>query len=474
MITAASIALDTLLSRYPGLPMQDRLGKLINSVAERSRVKIAALLPLMQRSDPSAMKEIGNDVYDGIVFAADQYASDPTHRVRVGIDVRDTERDPLKAGRLVRELARDPEIIGIVGPVFTMTTQAAAESAQSAAIPLVTPTATGNGIASAGHFAFQANPDFETRGRAMARYAVQSRGFSRLAVLAPNDGRGRAMAEAFIREATSLGARIIGTEWYPRGTSDLKSQLRSLRHAGMLDAADPLIPFTGRLKHADLLKLVDLGIPTRRLDSLMAKGNRVNATLLLGPQARVRLDSVKFPFIFEEPHLDSLEYPVNAIEGLYAPISGPEEIGVVSSQVVYFHFLTQVLGSMEWNNIAELDVNKRYCDAVVFESDSYLDTVVSTSSELEKTFFMRYHKKLSRNALYGFDCARLVLSLIMDGATTRTTLANALGHVMAFQGVHGKIGLYPHRVNSWLSILQYSGDQIQRLEEINVENQFSP
>jgi branched-chain amino acid transport system substrate-binding protein len=474
MITSASVALDTLLSHYPRMPLQERLGAMINKVAERSRVKIAALIPLMQRSDPSAMKEIGNDVYNGIEFAVDQYASDPTHRVRVGLEVRDTERDPVRAGQLVRELARDPEIVGIVGPVFSLSSTSAAETAQVAGIPLMTPTATANAIAAIGPYVFQANPDFSMRGRAMARYAVEARGFARLAVLAPNDSRGRSMADAFIREATALGARVIGTEWYTRGTSDLKSQLRALRHAAMLDAADPLIAFTGKLKHVDLLRLVDLGIPTRRLDSLMARGNKVNATLLLGPQAKARLDSIKFPVVYDEPRLDSLEYPVNAIDGLYAPISGPEEIGVVSSQVVYFHFQTQILGSMEWNNIGELDGNKRYCDAVVFESDSYVDTASTNVSELERSFTARYHKRLSRNALYGYDSARLMLSLIMDGATGRGTLANALQHVTGFQGIHGKIGLFPRRVNSWLSILQFTGDQIHRLEEMNVETQFSP
>ncbi len=418
-ISAASVALDTLISRYPEFAGEQRTGVVVNRISQQSKLKLGVLLPLMRRSDPSAMKEIGNEVFDGVQFALEEFAADPVTRVRVAAEVRDTERDPRTAAKMVGELASDPEVVGIVGPVFSQTTLAAAESAQARGIPLVTPTATANAIAATGAFVFQANPDFETRGRAIARFAVTQQGLTKFAVLAPNDPRGRSMAEGFTREATERGAKVLVTEWYQRGAQDLKSQLTSIRHAGMLDVAEPLIPFTGKMKQADLLKLVDLGIPPRRLDSLMGKGGQVPATLILGPDARARLDSVNFPVVYKEPRLDSLEYPVTSIQGLFAPIGAPEEIGVVSSQIIYFNFQTQILGSMEWNTLPELDAHKRYCEGVIFESDTYLDPATMQNGAWEAGYVARFKKRPTRNAVYGYDAARLMLTAIRDGGTSR-------------------------------------------------------
>jgi ABC-type branched-subunit amino acid transport system substrate-binding protein/outer membrane protein assembly factor BamD (BamD/ComL family) len=468
-ISAASVALDTLISRYPEFAGEARTGVVVNRISQQSSLKLGVLLPLMRRSDPSAMKEIGNEVFDGVQFALEEFAADPVTRVRVVAEVRDTERDPRTAAKFVGELASDPEVVGIVGPVFSQSTVAAAESAQARGIPLVTPTATANAIAATGAFVFQANPDFDTRGRAVARFAVTQQGLTKFAVLAPNDPRGRSMAEGFTQEATERGAKVLVTEWYQRGTQDLKGQLTSIRHAGMLEAAEPLIPFTGKMKQVDLLKLVDLGIPPRRLDSLMGKGGQVPATLILGPDAKARLDSVNFPVVYKEPRLDSLEYPVTSIEGIFAPISAPEEIGVVSSQIVYFNFMTRILGSMEWNTLPELDAHKRYCDGVTFESDTYLHPAAMQDGAWENGYVARFKKRPTRNVLYGYDAARLMLTAIRDGGTSRGGLRNLLTAVREYDGLHSKIGLYPRRVNSWVSILRYKSDRIEKVGEINIE-----
>ena len=100
-------------------------------------------------------------------------------------------RDPAVAARLTKELAADQEVIGILGPMFSSTTLTAARAAQEAAIPLISPTANANGIAALVQFVFQANPDYEMRGRAMARYAVGKLGFRTMAVLAPSDAYGK-------------------------------------------------------------------------------------------------------------------------------------------------------------------------------------------------------------------------------------------------------------------------------------------
>ncbi len=465
---AARLALDTLLAEFPREASRARVHALRNRLAERSDVHLGVLLPLMRNGDPTAAKEIAQDVYDGIRLAVDRFAMDPDRRVNVTIVPFDTERDPAIAARGVKTLAADDKLVGIIGPVFSSSAIGAARAAEEAGVPLITPTANANGIASAGPHVFQANPDYEMRGKAMAQYAVKTLGFKRLAILAPSDSYGRFLAQAFGDEVKRLGGQVLAAEWYERKASDLQKQLRAIRRAGLHAGSDPLISFGGKKRLGELMKLAGLGVPVKKLDSLMAKGATVSVASLVGPDAVPKLDSLGINVVYNDIYLDSLDIPVTTIDGLYLPIGTPEEIGIVTSQVVYFNLHTQLLGSGEWNALEELDANRRYCSGIVFESDSYADSAAGYV-EWRAAYSAAMKKTPSKHSLYGYDAASMVLSLLRAGATTRAGLLRSLGEVSAYQGLHARIGFSPGRVNTWLPILQFDGRNVVRVDEIKTE-----
>jgi ABC-type branched-subunit amino acid transport system substrate-binding protein len=465
----AGIAVDTLMQRYGGGAFPERLAMVRVRLSGSSNIKLAALLPLMRKSEPSASKQVANDVYDGIVYAVEQYAKDPSVRIKVALETRDTERDPRVAVQRVQELAADNSIIGIIGPIFSATASAAAIPAQTGGVPLISPTANGNGIAAAGEYIFQANPDYETRGRAMARYAVGTLGVKTVATLAPSDAYGKYLAEGFVREASRLGAKVITQQWYQRGASDLKSQFANMRRAGMSEEAEAMISFAGKMKPTDIMRFVELGVPKKRLDSLMSRGGVIRATDLLGPGARARLDSAGLSPFYDLTKVDSVEYPVRSIQAIYVPISESAEVGVVSSQLVYFNFVTQLLGSGEWNDLTELHDHRRYCSGVVFDLDSYPEVKSGAYREFVAGFSGRFKKNPSTNALYGYDTAQLVLQQIRNGAATRTGLMKSLGAIRDYRGLHSRIGFSAARVNQWLPIVKFNGDTLDRIDEIMVE-----
>jgi ABC-type branched-subunit amino acid transport system substrate-binding protein len=466
-IAGSVVALDSLAGRYPENRFGQRAAELRARIIARSNVKMGVLLPLMKRGESSPVRDVGNEVYEGVQFAVERYGLDPARRITVTLETRDTERDPATATSAARELADDRDVVGIIGPVFSPEVTSAAAVANARGLPLVTPTANANGIAATGTYVFQANPDYDARGRAMARYAVQERGFRTLAVLAPSDTYAKFLAEAFLREAARLGARVLSTQWYQRGTADLKPQLASIRRAGMLDGADARLSFGGRVKPATLMKFAGLGVPLKRLDSLMNRASVISARQLLGSRARALLDSMEIPVVYDESRVDSLEYPVESIDAIYAPISGAEEIGIVSSQIVYFHFQTQVLGSGEWNSFAELNANRRYADGVVFESDTFIDTAGGAYASFAGSFAARFRKKPTKNTLFGFDTADMMLRLIGDGASTRETLQKALAGLHDYRGFHSRISLGADRVNGALTVLRYEQDEIREVGEVN-------
>jgi ABC-type branched-subunit amino acid transport system substrate-binding protein len=355
----------------------------------------------------------------------------------------------------------------VIGPIFSANALKAAAVANARSICLISPTANANGIAATGPYVFQANPDFEQRGRAMARYAVGTRGLKTLAILVSTEGNGRFMADAFLKEATDLGARVIATELYERGASDLKVQLGNIRRAGLLEMNDPLISFAGKVSRADIARLVQVGVPARRIDSLVEHSAVIRASKLLGPQARRKIDSVGIRTMATFIPLDSLATPLTTIDGIYVPIASSDEIGIVSSQIVYFNLQTQVLGSGEWNNLPELSAQKRYCTGVIFESESYFDERDSTYLEISRRYSERFSRRPTKYVFFGYDTARLLWSLIQKGGASRDGLARTLKTVENFQGLHAKIGFPPGRVNPWLHILQFDGEKVLHIGEVN-------
>ncbi len=466
---ALSRALDTLTLRYPGHPFPDRAAALRRRIEGVSKLKVAAVLPVMNGGEPSAAREIARDVADGLECALDLYRLNPSSRISVQMDTYDTKRDPKLAASIVRSAAADPSCVAILGPVFSTTATTAAVAAQTSAIPLISPTANANGIAAAGSYVFQANPDYETRGRAMARYAVTVRGYRRLATLAPSDSYGKFLAEAFIREAQRLGARVLAQEWYARGAADLHDQFAAIRKAGMAEEAEPLVAFSGKFGATERMRLMDLGVPRKRIDSLLSKSASVRAVDLLGSRARILMDSIGLTPAFDFSRLDSLEYPVAGIQAVYIPIASSEEIGVVSSQFVYFNLQAQLLGSGEWNDLAELHEHRRYCTGLVFESDSFVDTTMTGYREFLSAFRERFGRLPSRNVLYGYDTGQLIFALIRNGAASRSALARTLSMMKDFQGLHAKIGFSASRVNMWLSILQFGGEDVEKIDEVKAE-----
>ena len=463
----AAIALDT-LSQYPAGIFNERIERLRRAVALRAMVKIGVLAPLTRNGNSESSHDVGSEIVEGILYAADRYLQAPSMRVKLVTEVKDTERDPRIAARDVEEFARDTSVIGILGPVFSSTATAAAAVANDKRIPMLTPTANANGIAAMGKYIFQANPDYEMRGRAMATYAVRTKGFVKLAVLAPGDTYAKQMAEGFIKEAARLGAKIVATAWYQSGTSDLKEQLGAIRRAAMIESGDPFIAFGRKVRQSDLMKLVDFGIPVKRIDSLMNKGALIKASMLLGPDAGARADSLGIGTVPDDSKVDSLEYPVTSVQGIYAPISTPDDIGVISSQIVYFNFQTQILGSGEWNKFSELNANRRYCNGVVFESEAFIDSTTLAYSEFANGFAARFKKRPTRNTLFGYDSADLMFGLVRDGAMTREALTRALSMVLDYRGLHARIGFSAGRVNSWLPIMQYVADGILMVDELQV------
>ncbi len=466
--TTATMTLQEFRQKFPRPLFAERLTDLEVQIRKPKELKLGVLLPLMKHFEQGGReKEIGVSLLEGIEFAVREFNA--VSQQHVTLEVRDSDREISVGVSEARKLASDPSILCIIGPAFSSMALAVAPVANEFHIPLITPTANANGIAATGPYVFQANPDLETRARAMAQYAVKDLNLKKLGILSSNELSSKSLAQTFEREARRQGAEVIAVEYYDKGVSDLVLQLTSLRKKANAAVNDPHIVFSERLPRKEIAKLQQLGIAQRMLDTLVAKRSIVNANDLLGENARSLLDAVGFPYSSGNPRADSVGIPLNVIQGLYCPIASAAEIGVISSQLAYHNIQTKILGSGEWNNLSELNANRMYCKNVVFESDSYMDIKEPAYQSFANHFTQQYNKVPNRNTIYGYGVTKTILAVIRQEATTREKLRDALNDVRGYETVHSRISLAPLRVNSWLHIFEYSQETIRHIRQINVE-----
>jgi ABC-type branched-subunit amino acid transport system substrate-binding protein/TolA-binding protein len=435
--------------------------ELLERIRTGGVLKIGVLLPLLQNSSQAADREAGEDLLAGIQLAAEEY--NLVALPKVSLEIRDTERNPNIAARLTAELADDREVVAIVGPAHSAEAVQAAVVANGRGVPLLTPTATADGIAAVGNSIFQFNPDYRTRGRVMAQYATKQLGARTVAVLAPTDAVGKSQAETFIEEVQRHGAQVVDVQWYDPGATDLRQQLAAIRQKAFALLDPYVIDFSAKLKNVELNKLLQYGVPQRTLDSLVERGATASVSFLLGPNGKRVADSLRIPTQYIRPKVDSLAIPVKTVDVLYLPIASPEEIGVVSSQVRYFNFQSTLLGGGEWNDLFELEQHRQYTNGIIFPSDSYWSEGDEQYRAFAARFEHRFGKKPNRNALYSYDAMKALLKVIADGARQRQEIAFSLSGMQSFPGVHSFISFTSSRVNGVLSILQYRGRSITRL-----------
>ncbi|HEY5615628.1 MAG TPA: penicillin-binding protein activator [Bacteroidota bacterium] len=440
--------------------------QLLERIRKGGVLKIGVLLPLMLNSTDADEQAAGEDLLAGVRLAVEEH--NQVSFPKLSLEIRDTEYNPNVAMTRTAELCTDNDIVAIVGPALSEEARMSAAIAESKGIPLISPTATAKGIAETGTYIFQANPDLDVRGRAMAQYALSQLGARTVAVLAPNNDAGRAQAEAFLAEATMYGAEVVDVQWYEPGATNHQPQFMEIRRKSLERMDRHFIDFTVSPRSADVTRMLQWGIPQQTIDTLVFQSRLVPVDSLFGGNGKLIADSLRIPVHSIDMKLDSLHIPVENLDALFLPIAGPEDIAVISSQVRYFNFQSALLGGGEWNDIIELDQNRRYTNNIYFLADRYW----REDDEAYRSFSARYQEAYgtvpSLNVLYTYDTMKMLVKVISETAHDRASIAEALAGVRGYQGIHSKISFTERRVNGVVTILQFKNRGIVRINEVDM------
>jgi ABC-type branched-subunit amino acid transport system substrate-binding protein len=207
---AAREWLDTLKERFPNSPEAGQAQRLLTG----GKVVLGCLLPLSGQYGIQ-----GTHVQRGMELAP--------HPAQMELVFRDTRGEVGAAAQLVRDLAQDPNVLAILGPLTAAMAQNAAEAAQAAGTPLITMSQK-PGLTQTGGFIFQAFLTPRQQVQALVRHA-QNKGMRRFAALYPDSTYGRTFVEALREELAAQGGELAAVEPYGRGAQELNEPLNALK-----------------------------------------------------------------------------------------------------------------------------------------------------------------------------------------------------------------------------------------------------
>jgi branched-chain amino acid transport system substrate-binding protein len=229
-IPEAKKLLSDLAKKYPGTGEAGTASLLLSQLSGENTIipavpvekKIGLLAPLTGKYG-----EFGQAVLNGVELAFEEYNQKAAEKFK--IVSADSKGDAIDAVKQARRLADSSMVMGLIGEVLSGATIAAAGVADVLGVPLLSPTATDDRISTIGPNIFQLNPSLSWQGPAVAQYGVKARGFKTLAMLYPDEGAWESVAQAFAKEASKLGAKMVYVQSYTPGTTDFKAQIDQMR-----------------------------------------------------------------------------------------------------------------------------------------------------------------------------------------------------------------------------------------------------
>ena len=342
---------------------------------------------------------------------------------KIAFIIKDNRGSEIETIRAVNALESNPAVKAIIGPISTTNALVAANTVQGKNIPLLVPSSTQDGLASLGNNIYQLNSNLQMRGKIAARYVAKTLKLDSLAVLAPADKFGRALVDAFVKEADLLGKKIVAVEWYLGIPTDLKRQFKSLRKVAF-----------------SLVK------------------NEESFDEYLG----MEFDSLDFLFELSEEDLfdipededlevltasDSAVIDLTTIQALYLPVH-PEHLAYIGTQFPMYHFNTQVVGNESWLDLDVLNRNNigPHMDGLAIIACNY-------SVNIKDEIFQQ-----------ALDCTKLLYFIFNNLDNGRISIAQRLSNLYEFHG-DSEIVSFSNanpNLNTALQVLRYKDDQITK------------
>jgi ABC-type branched-subunit amino acid transport system substrate-binding protein len=336
--------------------------------------------------------EFGAAAIQGVILAQEKAGL----KGKVNLRVADTRADAAQALLRTQQAINQDSIVAVIGPIMSApaATVAAWLGSNFQHIPMLTPTATDDGIAKMGPNIFQVNITMDNLAKSIADFATKCLNIREYAILSPLGGYGASMSQSFTTAVERRGGSVIAFRNYEEGRPDYKTEFSLLRDV--------------RFKQLNRRQNIARGASD--LDAVNAKERR---------------------FYMQDSTFN--------IPGIFIPATNPGDAGLMAGQVAFNKISGTLLGASGWYGRELLIQGKRQVDSSYFSVPAM--DMGGNNDGLKKfvsDFKERWGAEPGEDRVSGlsYDAANIVFSSM---AKNPNSLTNLINYTANFQGVYGEI-----------------------------------
>ncbi|NIA18689.1 MAG: ABC transporter substrate-binding protein, partial [Simkaniaceae bacterium] len=360
------------------------------------------------------------------------------HHLRVGHKVSyiilDNLSDEIETARAMTSLLKNPNVTAIIAPLGRRDALMAASMVNNSTIPVIIPLSTQDGLTDLSPNVFQFNSTLSMRGEFAAQYAIQNLQATSIAILAPADGYGKTLVDAFIKELDLNGIEPVAIEWYSDDPKNLKREFTAIRKS-----AWALVPDEDTNEQY-------LGMELDSLDALFDVSTE---------------DFFDLPEEENKKKLsrsDSTEVVLETVQAIFIP-AHPAHISYIGTQFPVYNLNTTIIGTESWYNpdVLNQETIGPHINGMVLVSSEYpnerIDEVLPENVTNPSVFYL------------GYDTAEILLHIAAKTYNDPSGFSRELSSVAS---LHGKFhsfsfGKSHKNVNTALHILKYENERFYDL-----------
>lgn len=396
-------------SRFPDHLEKIKVERQIKNIEKNGtgKIRLGVILPLTGKRAVT-----GQQVLQGIQLALNQQGSEGKQQVE--LIVKDSATGESLTS-IMDELAGDPGVVGILGPVLSDEVKEIAPLVDKYQIPVFTPTASSEDLPEMSPYIFRNALTRKIQAKFLAEYAVNELSLNRFAILYPVESYGIEFQKMFKKEVESLGGQVITTVAYDRTQTDFKAQILEL--GGITDDKLERLIRENNFNPGDD-------------PSIGGEGELSRPVIDMGHWNNEKIENLKASL--------ELKYDAIFIPGFF------DKVGLIVPQLVFYNIdNVTLLGGNGWNSPKLIESAGSYIRDGLFVDGFFMDSSRPEVKKFVAAFKSTFGKDPALYSAQAYDGANIMIQSILKGASNRIEVKKYLDVLQDYPGVSGKTSILP-------------------------------
>jgi len=155
-------------------------------------------------------------------------------------------------------------------------------------------------------------------------------------------------------------------------------------------------------------------------------------------------------------------------QGIYIPLSDNSVTPYIFSELIKFYTKIPMYGNQDWFTAKGFETAPEISNNLIFTSDYFVDFNSDEYYNFNDQFISVTGKDVNRNALYGYDAAKFVLTALRNSEFGRENLKAKMISGMISSGMHNNISFDEKRVNRFLNIVRYKDGVFELVDKFRL------